>query len=121
MSKPAKDTILLALLIALGGAVYYLIVRYTPFAPPCLIKLMTGYECPSCGITHMFIDLMHLRIRAAFRDNPFTFIAWIPTTVEVLYLRYMYSAKKDIPRSNFVFIYILCGSAFLFGILRNIF
>ena len=121
MSKPVRDTILTAALIALGGLIYYLVVSHTNLGFPCLIKLTTGFECPSCGITHMFIDLIHLRFREAYKDNPFCFFAWIPTLIEVLYIRCMYSAKKQIPTANYVCIYLLCGGAIAFGILRNIY
>lgn len=121
MSKPWKDTLILALIIAASGALYYLIAAFTPFGLPCLFKLATGFDCPSCGITHMFIDLAHLRFRDAFNDNQYAFFAWLPTVIESLYIRYMYSAKKKLPKGNYIFAYILCGGAFAFGILRNIY
>ncbi len=121
MTKPFKDTLSTAALILAAGIIYYLIVLYTPFSLPCLIKLMTGFECPSCGITRMAVALLHLDFKAAFHYNPFVFFAWLPTCIEVLYIRYTYSAGKDIPKWNYAFIYALCGAALLFGILRNIY
>jgi hypothetical protein len=121
MSKPWKDTLITALLIVLGGIAYYLIAAYTPFGLPCLYKLTTGLKCPSCGVTHMFINLSHFRFREAYADNGYLFFAWLPTVIEVLYIRYMSSAKKKIPKWNYAFVYALCGGAIAFGILRNIY
>lgn len=121
MNKPMKDTLVTAALIAVCGAIYYFIVSYLHLGLPCLIKLTTGFKCPSCGITHMFINLSHFKFKEAYSDNQYCFFAWIPTLLEVLYVRYMSSAQKKIPTWNYVFVYILCGGAIAFGVLRNIY
>lgn len=37
--------------------------------PPCSFRQLTGYRCPSCGMTTSWAHLVRGRIVAAFRDN----------------------------------------------------
>ena len=37
---------------------------------PCPIRLITGFKCPGCGVTHMCAALLRLDISAAFAANP---------------------------------------------------
>ena len=37
--------------------------------PPCTFQQLTGYRCPSCGMTTSWAHLVRGRMRAAFRDN----------------------------------------------------
>ncbi|MEG0229703.1 MAG: DUF2752 domain-containing protein [Oscillospiraceae bacterium] len=41
---------------------------------PCFFKTITGFACPSCGITRMFISLLNLDFICAFKFNPLMFI-----------------------------------------------
>lgn len=44
---------------------YLLITKFT-----CLIKLITGFPCPSCGITRSYKALFHLNFSEAWNYNP---------------------------------------------------
>jgi len=44
-----------------------------PAFPLCLFKLLTGYPCPGCGLTHAFCDISHGHLSAAWKANPFGF------------------------------------------------
>jgi hypothetical protein len=35
----------------------------------CLIKLITGHECPGCGMTHAVLNVIHLQFTNAFNYN----------------------------------------------------
>ena len=37
--------------------------------PPCTFRQLTGYRCPSCGMTTSWSDLMRGRVVQSFRDN----------------------------------------------------
>lgn len=37
--------------------------------PPCTFRQLTGYRCPSCGMTTSWAQLVRGRIVDAFRDN----------------------------------------------------
>jgi len=44
---------------------------------PCPFKLLTGWPCPGCGLTHAFCDISHARFRMAWSDNPFGFVFYV--------------------------------------------
>jgi Protein of unknown function (DUF2752) len=37
--------------------------------PPCTFKYLTGQPCPSCGMTHSFVMLMHGDLMNSIRSN----------------------------------------------------
>ncbi len=40
------------------------------FFPKCPFRLLTGWQCPGCGSTRAFYQLLHLHPIAAFKFNP---------------------------------------------------
>ena len=40
------------------------------FFPKCPFRMMTGLQCPGCGSTRAFYQLLHLHPVAAFKLNP---------------------------------------------------
>jgi hypothetical protein len=40
------------------------------FFPKCPFRLVTGFQCPGCGSTRAFYQLLHLHPVAAFKFNP---------------------------------------------------
>lgn len=50
--------VLYALWLSLGGP-----------GIPCIFHVLTGLDCPSCGVTHMCMALLRLDIPAAWRAN----------------------------------------------------
>src|SRR2546423_4078350 len=40
------------------------------FFPKCPFRLVTGWQCPGCGSTRAFYQLLHLHPVAAFKLNP---------------------------------------------------
>src|SRR2546423_6342732 len=50
------------------------------FFPKCPFRLITGLQCPGCGSTRAFYQLLHLHPIAAFKLNPL-FILTLPFLV----------------------------------------
>jgi hypothetical protein len=46
----------------------------TPLPELCMMKRMTGWGCPGCGMTRCFISLAHGDVRAALHYNPAGFL-----------------------------------------------
>ena len=115
-----KKTLLFLLASFAAGCLYYVFIRVTGLAFPCMMYELTGLKCPTCGITHMFLHLASLDIKAAFLDNQFVFLTWPLSVLEVLYVFYKSVKGEKIPGWNYVFIYILVGIAIIFCIIRNV-
>ena len=45
----------------------------SPF-PPCMFKLLTGWNCPGCGGLRMTYDVLHGDLSAAAVDNVFVLV-----------------------------------------------
>jgi Protein of unknown function (DUF2752) len=41
---------------------------------PCPFKMLTGWPCPGCGLTHAFCDISQGNLARAWMDNPFGFL-----------------------------------------------
>ncbi len=52
------------------GLAYFLFYRFTGLGIPCLYLKTTGYLCPGCGATRMFLALFRLDFAAAFSYHP---------------------------------------------------
>ena len=60
---------------------------------PCLWKTIFHIECPGCGLTRAFIDILHCNFIDAFNDNPLIFIV-LPLGIFYLYFDFMKFRKK---------------------------
>ena len=118
MTDAWKKTIRDITIIIIVGIVYYFINRFTGFGLKCAFHELTGLKCPSCGITHMFIDLAAGDPAAAFRDNQFMFCTWPLIAAEIIYLLYKHESREDIPKWNIIVIGIFTALLCTFGIYR---
>ncbi|MGZ5445606.1 MAG: DUF2752 domain-containing protein [Thermoanaerobaculia bacterium] len=62
---------------AFAAAGAWVLYNFAPtayrFYPPCIFRLVTGFDCPGCGTTRALHHLLHGRIEEAFRYNPMLF------------------------------------------------
>ena len=113
-----RDVILLIILIG-----YYFFNKYTGIYIPCIIREITGYKCPGCGITHLVFYLLQLDFHKAFISNPLVFIYMPFILVYFIYLDYLYIYdKKDkilkrIPNIIWIILIII---TLLYGVIRNL-
>jgi len=40
----------------------------------CPFKMLTGFPCPGCGLTHAFCNISHGQFQRAWQANPFGFL-----------------------------------------------
>ena len=59
--------------ILLVGCAYSLFFSLTGWGIPCLFHLVTGLNCPGCGVSRMLLSMMRLDFAAAFRYNAVLF------------------------------------------------
>jgi hypothetical protein len=63
-----------ALAAAFGAWILYTFPpATTPYYPKCAFHVLTGLDCPGCGITRALHHLLHGRIGEAFALNPLLF------------------------------------------------
>ena len=113
-----KTIIIFLILIA-----YLIFGKITGFYLPCPIHEITGYYCPGCGITRMFISIFKLDFYRAFRSNMLVFIMLPFATV--LYFNKIYSSYKNkkslYDKIDIKVWYVLLIIVLAFGVLRNIY
>ncbi len=103
---------------------YYFINKYTGFGIPCPFHIITGWDCPGCGITRCLFAIFELHFKEAFNYNPLVFIYLPFIAGYFLYETYLYVYDKQdkflkkIP--NYVWIIVLLITI-IYGILRNIY
>lgn len=98
---------------------YLFLSNYFQIYIPCPFHKITGFYCPGCGITRMFISILQFDFYSAFRYNPLLFIL-LPFAL-YLFIDYLIrkekSSYKKIPGMVwYVFIFVFI----IYGILRNI-
>ena len=108
------------------GFFYYLWIRVTGLAIPCLFHAVTGLDGPGCGTTRLCLSLLRGDFLAAKAANPFVFFTLPFLLFEILFLTYrgyLRSTGKVAPEPhwNTILLGIYAGALILFGILRNLF
>lgn len=110
-------------LIVLGaGILYFVFTSVTKIGIPCPFRLITGFQCPGCGISRMLISLVHLDFVSAYHYNPFILLTSPIILFIIVYSDYRYIKTGDgsFGKWNFILMAELAG-LLIFGILRNIF
>lgn len=109
------------LLIILGvGFGYYLWLNFTHLGIPCPFRMITGWLCPGCGITHMLIALIQLDFHTAYFENPFLLLTLPFIIGQIIYQRYLQLTNQTNPQWNQVLLWIYVIALIIFGILRNL-
>lgn len=99
--------------IVLGGEFLLFCLNFGIYVP-CLFRKVTGFYCPGCGITRMFLSILQLDFYQAFRYNSLVFILFVGVILFKI-LRFNFSKKSKEYASYFLLFVVV-----LYGILRNI-
>ena len=108
-------------LILLGiGLCYYIFTEITHLYIPCVFNVVTGLNCPGCGVTRFIVSLLHFDFRSA--------VSWNLALAVLLPLWLIYGAfyiflPEKLGDRTKPFKILTIGSVVLlvvFGILRNI-
>ena len=116
-----KDLVQTGFFFLIFGLVYLVLVLLTPIRIPCMVHLITGLSCPGCGISRFFVELFHLRILSAFRQNLAVGIL-LPVWGVIAVIEFWFNPPALSGNSKLVQI-LTWGSLVIvvvFGILRNI-
>lgn len=78
------NTIAVAVIVAAMVLYFFVNPEYSEFVPKCMLKQLTGYDCPSCGAQRAFHAVLHGNFAKAISYNPF-FVISVPYFLLVLY------------------------------------
>jgi hypothetical protein len=121
--RTPRWTLPVAAAVGVAGAIAYTyLVHPTTSQPTCILRLLTGFDCPGCGGTRAAWYLLHGDVPAAARHHaPFVF--------SLPFLIYMYVAwtvrstvgwrMPQLRISNRT-IMIVLGAWLVFSVLRNL-
>ena len=104
------------------GLAYALFIQCTGLGIPCVFRLVTGYRCPGCGMTHAAMALIHGQPKIAFRENPLS-LSVVPLLLLYGAYRaevYIRTARTDFRKWEIVFLGVLWVVVLLFWLLRNL-
>lgn len=108
--------------IVLLGLAYALFIQCTGLGIPCVFRLVTGYRCPGCGMTHAAMALIHGQPKVAFRENPLSLSVAPLLLLYGAYRAEVYigTARTDFRKWEIVFLGVLWVVVLLFWLLRNL-
>ena len=103
------------------GLAYYVFVSLTNVGIPCPVRLITGLQCPGCGISRMLMSLVRLDLKAAFQYNPVVLLTMPIILFCVIRsdIDYIRTGRNSLDRYQPVWIAELV-ILLIFGIIRNI-
>ena len=105
-----------------AGLAYAVFVHFTGLAVPCVFRLITGLQCPGCGVSRMCMALLRLDFMAAWQANPAVFSmlplgALVAADISVRYVKTGRAAPCRL--TNRVMIFMI-AVLLVFGAARNI-
>ena len=117
-----KKKIALTGLAGVIGIVYYFVLVHFHFSIPCIFHLLTGLQCPGCGVTRMIVYLLHLNFRAAFYQNQAIFILFpfILYFAGKLYISWLFRKKYILCKVENILLYSMVFVLLVFAVWRNI-
>ena len=108
--------------IVLGiGFLYFGFVSLTKIGIPCPFRLITGLQCPGCGISRMLMAGIRLDFVSAFHYNPVVFLT-SPILLFLILLSdldYIRTGRSSANRFQAVWIAEL-AILLAFGVIRNL-
>lgn len=69
MKARLQNLLIKSAVILCVGCAYAIFCRVTHWGLPCPFHLLTGLNCPGCGVSRMLLSLLRLDLPAAFRYN----------------------------------------------------
>lgn len=104
------------------GVIYFFWVCLTGVGIPCPFRLLTGYLCPGCGITHYCIAMLQLRFADAYSANPFLFVLmpfFIPYGIYRTH-RFIQTGRTEYSVAELGLLLMTLVGAIVFSVYRNL-
>lgn len=121
--KERRNKVLRAFAVVVSaGVLYGLITGWLGFGIPCPVHYFTGFKCPGCGVSRMFISLMKLDFINAFEANRLLLLT-LPVIVillSVYFVRYVRTGSKRVSKTESLIYIVLIVLFLVYGIVRNL-
>lgn len=114
----AKETALIVGILLVNAVVYGI----TGYGIPCIFRLITGFKCPGCGLTHAYIELFKGNLGGAIDHNILSVTLLPIIGIFLLYKAIILLRTGDISMKKWEnVLLILCGLVIaVFFVYRNI-
>ena len=92
-----RNSLYLFALLAIGAGIVWIGWNYNHHSDTnlCLFKAVTGFPCPSCGITRSMLSLYHWNLRDAIWHNPLGIIMGLALCILPLWMLYDIIKKRS--------------------------
>lgn len=121
-SRRIKKVMAVFAVLLAAGTAYGLITGWLGFGIPCPFHSITGFKCPGCGVSRMFISILRLDFKEAFNSNRLLFVT-LPVIICLLGIdvfRYIsLKPRRHTKIENTVYV-ILIVLFLVFAVLRNL-
>lgn len=122
MKERLKKELKRLAIIVSTGVIYLIFVSVTDIRIPCVFKVITGFDCPACGITRMFVSIAKMDFKTAFSYNSVIFVT-LPLIIGCLaFERITYIINGQVSQ-NRVCKFLLWSEILvliIYGVIRNI-
>ena len=122
MKQRILKVIKISTAVLIAGCAYAVFFKLTGFGIPCLFRVLTGFECPGCGMTRMCTSLVMLDFRAAWSYNP-VMMCLLPFGILLIanaLKRYITTGINITPKWETAVIVAMIVVLVIFGVVRNI-
>lgn len=122
MKQRVKKVIKISTVVIIVGCAYAAFFKTTGIGIPCAFRLVTGLECPGCGMTRMCTSLLMLDFKAAWSYNPVV-MCLLPVGTFLLFRglkRYIVTGINLTPKWENGIITAMTVILLVFGVVRNI-
>jgi hypothetical protein len=108
---------------AAGGValLFFFAPEEHPFYPRCLLRTVTGLQCPGCGGLRAVHHLLHGNLAVAFHYNPLVvlLLPGLAAAAACLALRRVTGRPIGVGFNRPVWLWLIVGALLAFGIWRN--
>ena len=105
----------------LGITVPYLIwLMLTGIGIPCFYRETIGLQCPGCGISRMFVNMVKLNFVEAFYCNPLMFVLFIVWNIIGAFCIWERFKLFKKAKTYYILLVITMLAVVAYGFLRNI-
>lgn len=107
------------LIVAGVGIGYYIWLKLTGLAIPCMFRKITGWLCPGCGITTLILCLAKMDFKGAYQANPFLFVTGPFLLLCLFYMEWKRRKGQQTGKVMQVGLVLYTVGLCAFGVIRN--